>query len=275
MASGDSVLSQLDAQLDQLFAGWNIYSTVITLVLVSFVAHFLFSRQEPDTHPLLLARQSSASHVRQPGESAIYRSLDVPHGYPLKSGLGVKDPGAPKWTSGRDGDLRDIWKQALRGVHGADGQTIGEKGKVWKVLGREEVVEYHLDELTRDINIIGQHFRQCKGSRVAIYLPNSLEFLVAFFGNLKFTTIMDRSTDHCRSCCLLWGGNNTYSAGAVQEGFGGPFARDKCRHPRCSSRDSSAKRVTKVLFRSQASCLGCRRDKSSHGLEGGFRARQW
>ncbi|KAA6413548.1 MAG: hypothetical protein FRX48_03294 [Lasallia pustulata] len=181
MASGDSILSQFDAQLDQLLAGWNIYSTVITLVLVALIAQFLFSRQDPDTHPLLLARQSSASHVRQPGESAVYRSLEAPHSYPLRSGLGVKEPGAPKWTSGRDGDLRDIWKQALRGVHGQDGQLTGEKGKFLKVLGREGVVEHHFEELTRDINIIGQHLRQQKGGRVAIYLPNSVEFLVAFF----------------------------------------------------------------------------------------------
>lgn len=215
MASGDSILSQFDAQLDQLLAGWNIYSTVITLVLVALIAQFLFSRQDPDTHPLLLARQSSASHVRQPGESAVYRSLEAPHSYPLRSGLGVKEPGAPKWTSGRDGDLRDIWKQALRGVHGQDGQLTGEKGKFLKVLGREGVVEHHFEELTRDINIIGQHLRQQKGGRVAIYLPNSVEFLVAFFGTLNFSTIVPALANQSHSRCLLWVNDHSYPAGTI------------------------------------------------------------
>lgn len=215
MASGGSILSQLDTQLDQLFAAWNIYSTVITLVLVALIAQFLFSRHEPDTHPLLLARQSSASHVRQPGESAIYRSLEVPHGYPLRTGLAVKDPGLPKWTPGRDGDLRDIWKQALRGAHGPDGQPTGEKGKIVKVMGREGVAEHHLDGLTRDINIIGQHLRQHEGGRVAIYLPNSVEFLVTFFGTLNFTAPLKELADQFHSRCLLWLDHYPYPAGTI------------------------------------------------------------
>lgn len=267
MAIGDSVLSQVDAQLDQLFAGWNIYSTVITLLLVAFVAHFLFSRQDPDTHPLLLARQSSASHVRQPGESATYRSLESPHGYPLRSGLGVKDPGAPKWTSGRDGDLRDVWKQALKGVHGPDGQPTGEKGKVLKVLGREGVIEHQFDDLTRDINIIGQHLRQHGGGRVAIYLPNSVEFLVTFFGTIKPTTAVNMLADRCHSRCLLWFDGYSDPARTITGGSVRLSTRDQRRYPSCSSRHSSAKRADESVLGSQTDHLGRRRVKSAHGLE--------
>jgi hypothetical protein len=40
----------------------------------------VYDTQDPDTHPLLLARQALASYVRQPGESAVFRSPETPHG---------------------------------------------------------------------------------------------------------------------------------------------------------------------------------------------------
>jgi hypothetical protein len=36
-------------------------------------------------------------------------------------------------------------------------------------------------DITRQINLIGQHFKQNGGQKVAIYLPNSIEFLAALF----------------------------------------------------------------------------------------------
>ena len=184
MADSGSILQQLDTQLEQLFAGWNIYTTLICLVLVTYLVYPLFFTPEPDTHPLLLARQSQASNVRQPGESAIYRSLETPHGYPLRTGLNVKDPGAQKWTSGRDGDLRDVWRQALKEPIGPDGKTVGEPGKVLTILGREEVVKYGLDQLTKEINAVGEYVVAHQGARIAIYIPNSVELLVTFFGKI-------------------------------------------------------------------------------------------
>ena len=182
-----SVLQQLDAQLDSLFAGWNIYTTLICLILGAFLVYPLFVYVEPDTHPMLLARQASHSYVRQPGESAVYRSLEVPQGYPLRSGLGVKDPGAQKWTAGRDGDLRDIWAQALRGPLDADRSTPGKPGKIISVRGKEEVIEHELPEVTRDINSLGQYLKSHDMRRVAVYLPNSVELVVSIFGKLHLT----------------------------------------------------------------------------------------
>lgn len=179
-----SLLQQLDAQLDALFVGWNIYTTLICIVLGVYLVYPLFYYTEPDTHPMLLARQSSNSHVRQPGESAIYRSLETPHGYSLRSGLNVKDPGAPKWTSGRDGDLRDIWAQVLKGPTGPDGNSTGSPGKIISVLGKEEIIEHQASEVMQDINSLGHHLQSHDRHRVAIYLPNSVEMVVSLFGNL-------------------------------------------------------------------------------------------
>lgn len=131
---------------------------------------------------MLLARQSAASHVRFPGESAIFRSLDVPYGYPLRSGLNVKDPGAPKWTSGKDGDLRDVWKRAVSGPVDNDGKPAGCAGKILTVLGKQEVIEFSFEKLSGEIIAVGQHMRNHSGSRIAIYLPNSVELLVTLFG---------------------------------------------------------------------------------------------
>ncbi len=182
-AETPSLLQQLDDQLELLFKSWNIYTTLIFLVLISYLLYPLFFTPEPDIHPMILARQATASQVRQPGESAIFRSVETPQSYPLKSGLGVKDPGAPKWASGRDGDLRDVWKRALSGPLDNDGNPTGETSKILTVLGKEEAIEHSFEKLTTEIIAIGQHMQGHGGSRVAIYLPNSVELLVTLFGN--------------------------------------------------------------------------------------------
>lgn len=180
-----SMFQQLDSQLENILADWNIYTTLIALVLVVFLISPLFLYTEPDVHPLILARQSSASYVRQPKESAIFRSSEILHGYPLKSGLNVKEPGQPKWTSGKDGDLRDVWKRAVSGPVDAEGKpTGGEAGKVITTYGKEEVIEYSFAKLSCEINAVGQHMKAHGGSRVAIHMHNSVELLVTLFGRL-------------------------------------------------------------------------------------------
>lgn len=186
MADGSTFIQQLDSQLEKLLSDWSIYTTIIFLSLLVFLLYPLFFSREADTHPLLLARQATASYVRQPGESAVFRSLESPHGYPLRSGLNVKDPGAPKWSNGRDGDIRDIWRQAVGGPVDSDGKSTGAPGKVLTVLGKEEVTEFELAKLTKEINLVGEFMRKRVGSRIAIYLPNSVEFLVTFFGKVTF-----------------------------------------------------------------------------------------
>lgn len=180
--AGDSLLQQLDAQLEQLFAGWNIYTTLLLISIVSYLVYPIFFTKDPDTHPFLLARQSSPSYVRQPGESAIYRSQETPHGYPLKSGLNVKDPGSPKWSAGRDGDLRDVWKKAVQGPTDDKGESTGEPGKITTVLGKEKVEKHDLADISKEIRAVGDYLNRHGASRVAVYVPNSLEFLVTLFG---------------------------------------------------------------------------------------------
>ncbi|KAL4868542.1 hypothetical protein BDV12DRAFT_102441 [Aspergillus spectabilis] len=180
MASQASIPEKLDGLLNEVLADWNIYTSliagaIITLAVVSFV-----TSKDPEIHPFLLARQSTSFPVRQPGESAVHRSLETPHGFPLRSGLNVKDPGAPKWTSGRNGDLRDVWKAAMRGKVEENGTISGKKGKIYTVLGKQ-AVEHSLDQITAEINVIGKYLQLGNAKVVAICLTDSVELLASIF----------------------------------------------------------------------------------------------
>ena len=184
-----SSLQSLDAQLAQVLSEWSVVTTVLAVILVAFLIYPLVYADEPDTHPLLLARQASASAIRNKGESAVYRSPEVPHGYPLRTGLNVKDAGAPRWASGKDGDVRDIWREVQRGgSQGTDGKEI-PKGLIMTVFGKEELVEHDIDDLSKEIGIIGQHLKKNEAQKVAIYLPNSIEYLQTIFGMVSVSSV--------------------------------------------------------------------------------------
>ncbi|KAF2728177.1 acetyl-CoA synthetase-like protein [Polyplosphaeria fusca] len=183
------VVEQLDSLIADLLAGWNIYTTLLLGATAGFVAWVIYEAQDADTHPLLLARQAQASYVRQPGESAAYRSPEVPHGYVLRSGLGVKVPGAPLYSAGKNGDLRDIWRRVTgeipleKNVPHAPASTTAGPGTatIMTVFGSEGATEHSIAELTKEISVIGQHLKDHGAKKVALYLPNSVEFLAALF----------------------------------------------------------------------------------------------
>ncbi|QIX02098.1 hypothetical protein AMS68_007615 [Peltaster fructicola] len=175
-----SWIQQADAYVAETLKSWNIYTTVLAVILSALLIYPLFFPSEPDTHPLLLARQSVPAPIRQKGESAAYRASEVPHGYPLRSGLSVKDASAPRWTGGRDGDLRDIWREVARaGGVGPDGREI-PRGLIMRVFGKD-VTEYEIEDLTKEIIVLGKHFQDTGVTKLAIYLANDLEYLLAIF----------------------------------------------------------------------------------------------
>ncbi|KAM7194971.1 peroxisomal long chain acyl-CoA synthetase 7 [Naviculisporaceae sp. PSN 640] len=180
MGSFDNLLLNIDESITGLFGQWNVYTSLIVTLFAGLLTYQVATRRDPDIHPFLLARQAQASPVRNEGESAIFRSQGAPHGMPLNAGLNVKDPGASKWARGRDGDLRDIWRQAVNGVQ-EEGPNKGKTGRILTVLGTEHVTDHALDDITRQINLIGQHIADQGGNRVAIYLPNSIELIATLF----------------------------------------------------------------------------------------------
>ncbi|KAG0133723.1 hypothetical protein HOY82DRAFT_500927 [Tuber indicum] len=141
--------------------------TLIALVLGLMILPAIFQK-DPDIHPMILNRQSNVSPVRNPKESAVHRSTLSPPGYPLVSGLGL--PTDKKYRT-RDGDIRDVWNQAVK-----EG-----KGKVLSVKG-SEVKELDIDQLTQNIHSLGSYIKSIPGAkRIAIYLANDVENLVASF----------------------------------------------------------------------------------------------
>ena len=198
------IIQFVDAKIADLFSGWNVYSSALLVSIVAFTAWTLYNTQDADTHPLLLARQAHPSYVRNAGESAVYRSPEAPHGCksanvapistdlfadPLRTGLGVKAPGAPMYTSGRDGDLRDIWRRVC-GELSLDNNTAADQiGKVMTVFGRKDTTDHNIADLSREISIVGKHLQDHGAKRVAVYLPNSVEVLAAVFGGPHRTRV--------------------------------------------------------------------------------------
>ncbi|SPO00773.1 uncharacterized protein DNG_03521 [Cephalotrichum gorgonifer] len=174
MGAFDNIMVSLDESLTSPLAQWNIYTTALAGLLAAGVTYAVATGVEPDTHPLRLARQSLPNMVRQEGESAFYRSAELGGGE-LRRGLEVRKKGESKWARGRDGDLRDVWRAVV------EGDEAGARGKLLTIHGTEKVKEHSIEDITRQINLIGQHISHHGGIRVAIYLPNSIELLVTLF----------------------------------------------------------------------------------------------
>jgi hypothetical protein len=193
MADGIRILGNLDQFIANLLADWNHYSTLIVIALVSFGVYTVYSFKDPDVHPYLLARQATEAPVRQSGESAAFRSLETPYGFPLRTGLNVKDPDAPKWTSGRNGDLRDVWRTAVRGVTDTNGAPTGERAKLYSVVGKR-VFEHSLDDITHEINVIGTYIQEARIATVAVSLADSVELLALILGEFKALSSRGKQT---------------------------------------------------------------------------------
>ena len=132
------VFSALDAGITGFLGQWDVYSSGLVTILVLAVTYRIVNSREPDVHPMLLAKQATPSSVRNEGESAVYRSHSAPHSMPLNGGLNVKDASAPKWSRGRDGDLRDVWRAFVAG------DDKGGKGRLLTVLGSENVIDHKI-----------------------------------------------------------------------------------------------------------------------------------
>lgn len=87
-------------------------SILLTILIASLVLIYLslpyLKNNLTDVDILALLNQSSISHTRKLGETAIYRSIDVPHGLPLSTGLRIRSG-----YNLRDGNLKDIWYNCI------------------------------------------------------------------------------------------------------------------------------------------------------------------
>lgn len=142
----DNFLLILDETLTSILGEWDIYSTTIATFVFVLFAWRVFTSRDPDTHPMLLARQAQPSSIRQAHESPVYRSQSTPHGMDLNAGLNIKDEGVSKWARGRTGDLRDVWRKIVSGAVDKDGKATGEVGTISTVSG-STIVQHRLGML--------------------------------------------------------------------------------------------------------------------------------
>lgn len=85
------------------------------------------------------------------------------------------------YSAGKDGDLRDIWRRVTGEIPLERGATSSGTATIMTVLGKEGVSEHKVDTISKEIAVIGKHLKDHGAKRVAIYLPNSVEFLAALF----------------------------------------------------------------------------------------------
>jgi len=96
------------------------------------------------------------------------------------------------YSAGKDGDLRDIWKRVTGEIPLEKGAKSSGTANIMTVFGKEGVTEHKIEDITKEIAIIGKHMQGRNAKRVAVYLPNSLEFLAVLFAGAfyGFTPIL-------------------------------------------------------------------------------------
>jgi acyl-CoA synthetase (AMP-forming)/AMP-acid ligase II len=96
------------------------------------------------------------------------------------------------YSAGKDGDLRDIWQRVRGEIPLERGAKSSGTAHIMTVFGKEGVTEHEVEDITKEIAILGKHLQDRDAKRVAIYLPNSLEFLAALFAGAfyGFTPIL-------------------------------------------------------------------------------------
>lgn len=96
------------------------------------------------------------------------------------------------YSAGKDGDLRDIWRRVTGEIPLEKGATSSGTAHIMTVFGKEGVSEHKIEAITKEIAIIGTHLKDHGAKRVAVYLPNSIEFLALLFAGAfyGFTPIL-------------------------------------------------------------------------------------
>jgi acyl-CoA synthetase (AMP-forming)/AMP-acid ligase II len=85
------------------------------------------------------------------------------------------------YSAGKDGDLRDIWRRVTGEIPLEKKASSSGTATILTVFGKEEISEHNIAALSKEIASIGKHLQDRGAKRVAVYLPNSIEFLATLF----------------------------------------------------------------------------------------------
>jgi hypothetical protein len=96
------------------------------------------------------------------------------------------------YSAGKDGDLRDIWRRVTGEIPLEKKASSSGTATIVTVLGKEDITEHNIAGISKEIAIVGKHLQEHNAKRVAVYLPNSLEFLAVLFAGAfyGFTPIL-------------------------------------------------------------------------------------
>ncbi|CAY70109.1 uncharacterized protein PAS_chr3_0154 [Komagataella phaffii GS115] len=137
-----------------------LLSSALTYVICWFGYTFLLHSYR-DVDPLVLYHQSSVANTRKEGETAVYRSVDTPHGIDLVTGLRIS------WKYKlRDGNLKDIWKLG-----------INHNSKI--TFGQEE---YSMDSLTKTMQALSNYIESSQFSCIGVDLSQYEWFIIILTG---------------------------------------------------------------------------------------------
>ncbi|KTW32376.1 uncharacterized protein T551_00466 [Pneumocystis jirovecii RU7] len=137
----------------------------ILLFLITVTLFLSFFNRYPDISPYLLEYQSSFSHFRNSGESAIYKNRIIPSDlFFLKEKIFYFETTYYKI-------LRDILQEGL---------NKKSKSKIYSVFGKE-IHEFSYDDLKKKILSFQSYiFNFCSNiKKLAVFLPNTLENFIA------------------------------------------------------------------------------------------------
>ena len=73
------LLETLDQKIATTLSDWNLYTTLIAVSIVAFLAYPIVYPSEPDTQPNQHSPQSTAAPVRNKKDYAVYPSPQIPH----------------------------------------------------------------------------------------------------------------------------------------------------------------------------------------------------
>ena len=129
---------------------WTFLFIVLGLSSLYIVYHH-FARELQEVDPILLNHQTSISETRKSSESAVYRSVDVPHGVTVTRGLSLRNG-----YKIRDGCLKDIWYLALNNhqtkiAFGDHTFTLGQVNSILHLIARN----FELDENVQRVVVVG------------------------------------------------------------------------------------------------------------------------
>lgn len=85
------------------------------------------------------------------------------------------------YSAGKDGDLRDVWRRVTGEIPLEKKASSSGSATIMTVLGKEDISEHNIPGVSKEIAIVGKHLQERNAKRVAVYLPNSLEFLAVLF----------------------------------------------------------------------------------------------